>query len=94
MSFDPKVCSSREFRWGILLLLSVALVSTVSFAQDQPVPKVDVFTGYQWLHPGGNVPSPLGIPSNPISQTLPDLGSGVVGDATYNFNRVLGLSLD
>jgi outer membrane protein OmpA-like peptidoglycan-associated protein len=40
------------------------------------------------------VPSPFGTPSNPISQTLPDLGKGVVGDVTYNFNRFLGLSLD
>ncbi len=94
MSFYSKVCTRHEFTHGVLLLLSTALLAAVSVAQDQPVPKVDVFTGYQWLNPGGNVPSPAGTPSNPISQTLPDLGSGVVGDATYNFNRFLGLSLD
>ncbi len=94
MSFYLKVCSRGEFRCGILLLLAMAMLSAISFAQDQPVPKVDVFTGYEWLNPGGSVPSPLGSPSSPISQPLPGLGSGVVGDATYNFNRLLGLSLD
>jgi hypothetical protein len=94
MSFCLKVRSGREFRCGMLLLLSMTMLCGASLAQDQPVPKVDVFTGYQWLNPGGNVPSPFGTPSSPISQSLPDLGSGVVGDATYNFNRFLGLSLD
>ena len=86
---------SRRSRCGLLFaLLSVVLVSAIAFAQDQPVPKVDVFTGYEWLHPGGSVPSPFGTPGSPISNPLPDLGSGFVGDATYNFNRVIGLSID
>jgi hypothetical protein len=75
---------------GLLLTLGPAF----AFAQDQPVPKVDVFTGYDWLHPGGTVPSPFGTPSAPIGSDLKDLGAGATGDVTYNFNRMLGLSLD
>src|ERR1700722_8226514 len=75
-------------------LFSVMMVSAIAFAQDQPVPKVDIFTGYQWLNPGGSVPNPFGTPSAPISQQLPSIGNGFVGDATYNFNRIIGLSVD
>jgi len=94
MSFCVKVLSGSGFRFGILLLISMSILSAVSLAQDQPVPKVDVFTGYEWLHTGGNTPSTFGTPDHPISLQLPDLGWGAVGDATYNFNRFLGLSLD
>lgn len=83
----------RPLASGILLLGLVAL-SMVSFAQDQPVPKVDVFTGYQWLNPGGSVPNPAGTPDAPIPQAVPSLPYGGVGDVTYNFNKVVGLSLD
>ena len=94
MSFHPRLQIRRALASGILLLLGAALVSAVSFAQDQPVPKVDVFTGYQWLSPGGSVPNPAGTPDNPIPQSLPSLPKGGVGDVTYNFSKVLGLSFD
>jgi hypothetical protein len=88
------VGSRRNCCGSLFVLFSVMLVSAIAFAQDQPVPKVDIFTGYQWLNPGGSVPNPFGTPAAPISQQLPSLGSGFVGDATYNFNRVIGLSID
>ena len=90
MLCDRKSCSW----WVVFLSLLVALGSLSAFGQDQPVPKVDVFTGYDWLHPGGSVPSPFGTPSAPVANPLKDLGSGAIGDLTYNFNRILGLSVD
>jgi len=94
MSFHQKAQVRRTLASGILLLLGSVLLSIVALAQEQPVPKVDVFTGYEWLNPGGPVPNPTGSPDNPIPQNVPSLNYGGVGDVTYNFSKILGLSLD
>jgi hypothetical protein len=73
-------------------MLVVCSFSAVTLAQDEDAaPRVDVYTGYQWIAPGGRVPAP-GTRSG--SQTLVDLRYGGIADLTYNFSRVLGLSLD
>ena len=43
---------------GFLLALTLASPLTL-VAQDDTPPKVDLFVGYQWLNPGGNVPDGL-----------------------------------
>ena len=71
-------------------LLVIAGLSAVSASgQDQPVPKVDVFLGYQWLNPGGHVPAG---PTGAIQ--LPSLAKGFGATATYNFAKSWGLSAD
>jgi hypothetical protein len=94
MSFRPKIRMRRAEASGIVLLCALVLTGTVLFAQDQPVPKVDIFTGYQWLNPNGPVPNPNAPPSAPVPQKVPSLPYGAMGDATYNFSRILGLSVD
>src|SRR5208283_3036087 len=62
-------------------------------AQDQTSPKWDLFGGYQWTYPGGNVPDP----SNPGSANgirPPSLGKGGGGALTYNFDQHWGLEGD
>jgi outer membrane protein OmpA-like peptidoglycan-associated protein len=67
-----------------LALFVLAFASSAVFAQDAPVPKIDVFTGYSWYNPGAQV--------NGFS-----LGSDSYGFAiapTYNINRWFGLGID
>lgn len=78
----------------LAILLCVFFLSSALSAQDDSVPKYDLFLGYQWLHPGGTVPSPLGTPSAPIPFDVPDMNKGLGVAFTYNFNRYLGAEAD
>jgi outer membrane protein OmpA-like peptidoglycan-associated protein len=75
-------------------MLIVSLFTAVSFAQDQPAPKVEVFTGYEWLHPGVQVPQPGLSPDAPVALKLPDMPKGFGVSATYNFTPVFGFEGD
>jgi outer membrane protein OmpA-like peptidoglycan-associated protein len=63
-------------------------------AQDQTPPKAELFIGYQWLNPGGNIPrgtDPLG---NPIAFKLPSIPQGVGASLSYNFTKYWSLEAD
>ena len=80
---------SREGASALLavLLLAFFLPIDVLAQNDSTTPKYDVFVGYQWLHPGGTVPSPFGTPANPIPLKVPDLAKGFGASFTYNFDN-------
>jgi hypothetical protein len=74
-----------------LLALMIAAVSAV--AQDETVPKYDIFGGYQWLNAGGDVPIPGTF--NPVQAlTLKDMPKGFGLAGAYNLNRYLALEGD
>ncbi len=85
---------SRVLSVSLLALVVLGIMSSVAMAQDPQVPKYDIFLGYQWLHPGGNVPSPFGSYNAPISQTLPDAPWGVGAAVARNFGKYLALEGD
>ena len=86
---------SRRVRIVILVAFSaMLLMSAVAMAQDQPVPKVDVFTGYQWLSPGATIPAPHSNPLRPLALKLPDIPQGAGAALTYNFDPHFGLEVD
>jgi len=88
-------CKNARFLWvGFWAMLVMSLMSVTAFAQDEQVPKYDVFTGYQWLHPGGTVPSPFGTPTAPVGQILPDAPWGVGAAVARNLNSYLALEAD
>jgi len=65
--------------------LAVALcVPSFLLAQNDAAPKVQVFGGYSWYHPGGSID---GV-------DLPNLNGGWGGQFTYNLNNWAGLTLD
>jgi outer membrane protein OmpA-like peptidoglycan-associated protein len=78
----------------MLLMLAVMLASSPAFAQSDSNPTWDLFVGYQWLHPGGNVPTPFGDPANPAPFKIPDMSKGLGSALTYNFDPHWGLEFD
>jgi outer membrane protein OmpA-like peptidoglycan-associated protein len=86
--------SERVIGCGFVLALAVLLLSTFSVAQQGETPKVEIFAGYQWLHPGGTVPAPGLSPNAPLGLELQDLPAGGGASGTYFFSNHLGLELD
>jgi outer membrane protein OmpA-like peptidoglycan-associated protein len=76
------------------MVLMLLFTASSALAQSDDNSKLDVFVGYQWLHPGATVPVSTGDPSNPIYFKLPDMAKGSGGALTYNFDRHWGLEAD
>jgi hypothetical protein len=79
---------------GLLIALAVTLIASPAFAQSDANPKWDMFMGYQWLHPGGDVPTPGGDPNNATPFEVPDMPKGGGAAVTYNFDRHWGGEFD
>jgi outer membrane protein OmpA-like peptidoglycan-associated protein len=79
---------------GLLVILAVSLLSSAAFAQSDSNPKWDLFAGYQWLHPGGTVPTPFGDFNNPTGFNVPDMSAGFGAALTYNFDPHWGIEFD
>jgi hypothetical protein len=87
-------CASVALVLGIVLIAMPALVNAQTTTPKAPTassddfPKAEVFVGYQWLNPGGNVPD-QSTPPNAIK--LPSIAPGGGANVTYNFTKYLGL---
>ncbi len=92
--FCTKIGNRRSLWVVLCTTLALSMLSSVAFSQDQQVPKYDVFTGYQWLHPGGNVVAPGSDPNAPTSQSLPDAPWGVGAAIARNFGKYLAAEAD
>jgi hypothetical protein len=79
---------------GLLIALAVTLVSSPALAQSDSNPKYDIFLGYQYLHPGGTVPTPGSDPNSPAPFQVPDMTKGGGAAFTYNFDRHWGGEVD
>jgi outer membrane protein OmpA-like peptidoglycan-associated protein len=79
---------------GLLAVLAVSLVSSPARAQSDSNPKWDLFAGYQWLHPGGNVPAPFSNPNGPSAFKVPDMSAGLGAALTYNLDPHWGAEID
>ncbi len=78
--------SLRELtgRYWLPLALTLVLISTASFAQEENPPKVDIFAGYSWLNAGGHVGT----------VALRDAKKGFGVASTFNFEKYVGITLD
>ncbi|HZZ16027.1 MAG TPA: OmpA family protein [Candidatus Sulfotelmatobacter sp.] len=85
---------STVFATLMLLSISLSVFSSPASAQSDSNPKWDLFVGYQWLHPGGTVPSPFGDPNNPTPFKIPDMAKGFGSAFTYNFDPHWGVEFD
>jgi hypothetical protein len=79
---------------GLLIALVAILMSSPALAQSDANPKWDLFMGYQWLHPGGDVPTPGVDPNNATPFEVPDMPKGGGAAVTYNFDRHWGGEFD
>ena len=83
---------------SVALVLALVLIALPSFAQtaskassassEDAVPKVELFVGYQWLNPGGNIPD-RNTPPNAFK--LPSISQGFGSNLSYNFTKNLAL---
>jgi outer membrane protein OmpA-like peptidoglycan-associated protein/opacity protein-like surface antigen len=80
------------------MLLAVAgvlcSVGTLAAAQDQPVPKWELYGGYSAFYPGCDLHGLLPGGVVPVSSCLTWNPRGVGASITYNFNRWFGLTVD
>src|SRR5690242_11419126 len=94
MSFHPRIRSVRLLLSSFLLMLTMVLLSAATLAQDVETPKYEIFAGYQWLHPGGTVPTPFGNYNAPTGMNIPDMPAGFGTSFTWNFQKYFGLEGD
>ena len=67
------------------LMITVRLMCPVALAQnDQTAPKVEVFGGYAWMHPGGVL----------STGKIPDIPKGFGLSATFNASKNFGFTVD
>ena len=91
-------CGSRNsqvLRLGFLSAFVLILSSSSTLAQEkQPVPKYDIFAGYQWLNPGGNIPGGPDGMGGILPFKLPSMGKGGGLAFGYNFHPNFALEGD
>ena len=80
-----------------MLLATFAILftfATCATAQEESAPKVELYGGYSFFHPGANVNGEIPGAIAPLSSRLEANPRGFGGTITFNFNRWLGLSFD
>jgi len=91
--------SQSKSQGRVLIILAATIAFLCAFgalaaAQDQPVPKVEIYGGYSFWYPGADVHGTLPLGLAPLSSRLESNPRGAGGSLTYEFNRWLGLTLD
>ena len=87
----------RLARFLTMLLATIAVLftfATCAAAQEESAPKVELYGGYSFFHPGANVHGELPGAIAPLSSRLEANPRGFGGTVTFNFNRWLGISFD
>jgi len=80
---------------GFFLTLSLILCSSAALTQQQEnPPKADLFVGYQWLNPGGNIPGGPDGAGGVLPFKLPSMAKGFGLAFGYNFHPNFGLEGD
>ncbi len=93
MSLSCGLRNGQPVRLGLLLTLCLILISSTALAQ-QPAPKFDIFAGYQWLDPNGNVPGGPDGSGGILPFKLPSMAKGGGLAFGYNFHPNFALEGD
>lgn len=94
MSLCYRSISGRIWMRCLFLTLAMGLLSVAATAQDDSYPKAELFTGYQWLNPGGTIPAAGHSFFAPVPNKLHDIPQGAGVSLTWNFTKLLGLEGD
>jgi outer membrane protein OmpA-like peptidoglycan-associated protein len=78
----------------LAVLVVLCSLGRLAAAQDQPAPKWELFGGYSFFDPGGDVHGLRPGASLPLTSRLESNPRGVGASLTYNFNRWFGLTGD
>src|SRR6266853_4211490 len=88
-------CASVALVLALVLIALPALLNAQTApkaspvqSSDDTVPKAELFVGYQWLNPGGNIPD-QSTPPNAFK--LPSILQGFGTNLSYNFTKNLAL---
>lgn len=91
-------CASLALVLALVLIASPALLNAqtspapkATTQSSDDVPKAELFVGYQWLNPGGNIPDRTPPPTGPFAFKLPSMSHGLGTNLSYNFTRNLAL---
>jgi len=84
----------RVFAMLPATVVILCALGTVAAAQDQPAPKWELYGGYSFWYPGGDIHGirPAGLAT--LSSRLESNPRGAGASLTYNFNRTFGLTVD
>jgi len=77
-----------------LILTGLLLLSCLAAMAQQTPPKFDIFAGYQWLNPGGNIPGGPDGSGGVLPFKLPSLSHGGGLAFGYNFHPNFALEGD
>ncbi|MGD0793213.1 MAG: hypothetical protein ABR920_15710 [Terriglobales bacterium] len=86
-------CASVALVLALVLIALPALLNAQTApkaptVQSDDFPKVELFLGYQWLNPGGNIPD-HSTPPNAFK--LPSIAQGFGTNLSYNFTKIWAL---
>src|SRR5437879_1893251 len=91
-------CGSRNsqvLRLGFLSAFVLILCSSSALSQQQEnPPKADLYAGYQWLNPGGNIPGGPDGAGGVLPFKLPSMSNGFGLAFGYNFHPNFALEGD
>jgi len=83
----------RELLTIVLCICAILVISGRALAQNETTPKYELFGGYQWLNPGGTVPTPFNE-GTPTPFHLPSMSDGFGTSLTWNGTSIIGLEGD
>ena len=94
MSSYSKGRLARLFTALPLTIAVLCMLATMAAAQEGPAPKWELYGGYSFLYPGGDIHGQLPGALQPIGSRMESNPRGAGASLTYNFNHWFGLTLD
>ena len=94
MSSQLKLYPGRVLALLTAMIAVSFLFATPAAAQDRPAPKVELFGGYSFFHPGADVHGQLPGALAPLSSRMEVNPRGAGASFTVDFNRWFGITLD
>src|ERR1700720_2487048 len=94
MSSQLKRHPGRALALLTAMIAASCMFATLAAAQDWPAPKVELFGGYSFFHPGADVHGQLPGALAPITSRMEVNPRGAGVSFTVDFNRWFGITLD
>ena len=94
MSFRFRSPSRRAIAALSAVATVLCALGTPAAAQQQPSPKWEIFGGYSFLYPGGDVHGTLPLGLIPLSSKMESNPRGAGASVTYDFTRHFGMTVD